>query len=214
MTRSEDWTDDDVHEFVAICERIEAATLDVLSVMFSESEARATAHNPHGDAVGLIQWMPDTRKNMGFRGDWHEFAAKGVGGQLPFVERYLAPHRGKFTSAGMVYLTVFLPACLSWPEIGPLTVITSLHGPFAFAYLPNKVFDREERGYITVQDLTDSTERASHGPRWEELSARVLAATLGESAAPTEREPVGIVTDCLPVPLYVDPDDTMPPDAA
>ncbi len=221
---SGDWTDDDVHEFVGVCARVEAAPLDVLAVMFSESEARATAHNvTGGNATGLIQFMEDTRKNLGFRGDWHEFAALGVAGQLPYVERYLAPHKGKLTSAGMVYLCVFLPACLTWPRVGPTTVVTAARGPFAFAYLPNKVFDRENRGYITVQDLTDSTARASHGPRWEELSGRVLAATLGESAAPldveaiTEREPAASVTeDCRPVPLYPDPDDDVkpPPEAA
>ncbi len=173
---SADWSDADVATFVADCIEVGASPLDVLAVIFSESGAHAEAHNPGGDATGLLQFMPTTLANFGWRGTWQQFGALGVSGQLPYMLRYLRVYRGKLTSASMVYLAVFLPACLTWPNLGPLTVITSGRGPFAFAYLPNKVFDREAKGYITLGDLGASAARASKGPRWDELAGRVVAA--------------------------------------
>ena len=186
---SADWTDGDVHALVALCKRVEAAPLDLLACMFNESEARAGAHNPHGDATGLIQFMPATRAGLGHHGTWQEFAALGVGGQLPYVERYFAPHRGRLTSAARVYLCMFLPACLGWRDLGDLTIITSLHGPLAWAYLPNRSLDGDDKGYITLGDLGRCAMRAAKGKRWDELAGRVQAAMREEDGPRCETAP-------------------------
>ncbi len=187
---SSDWTDEDVEAYVDGCTEAQVNPLHALGVMFSESNAHAEAHNPGGDATGLIQFMPQTRANMGFKGTWQAFAALGVAGQLPYFTRYLKTYRGQLTSPSRVYVAVFLPACLTWPRLNELSVITSSSGPFSFAYLPNKVFDREGKGYITMGDLSLAIDRASKGARWLELSERVSDVMKGR-----ETDPAGTMVD-------------------
>jgi hypothetical protein len=173
---TQDWSPADVAEFVALCKRVQVFPMDLLACMFNESDARAVAHNVGGDAVGLIQFVPQTRKNLGFHGTWQEFVQLGVTGQLPYVERYFVPYKGKLTSVSRVYAAMFLPATLGWPGLNELTTLTSMHGPLAWAYAPNRGLDIDDKGRITLGDLGRAAARAAHGKRWDELSGRVAAA--------------------------------------
>jgi hypothetical protein len=177
-TYSADWSDADVTELVALCRRVQIHPLHLLACMFSESNARADARNP-GDpsraavAVGLIQF---TKAWLGRDGDLDAVRTKGVAGQLPLVERYFTPFAGRLTTPARVYTAMFLPATLDWPGFNDTMVLTSLHGPLAWAYLPNRSLDHDDKGFISVADLGHAADRAAQGKRWTELSARVLGA--------------------------------------
>jgi hypothetical protein len=174
---SSDWTDADVDNYVPLCRRVQVHPLHLLACMFNESNARADARNP-GDvtkkavAVGLIQFTKAALPNY----DLDALRMQPVATQLPMVEHYLAPHMGRMTSTSLTYLALFLPACLTWPGLVDTTVITSLHGPLSFAYLPNRSFDHDGKGFITLHDLGAAANRAATGKRWTELSSRVLEA--------------------------------------
>jgi hypothetical protein len=174
---SSDWLDNDVATFAEGCTRNEVRPLDVLACMFSESSALAWARNPAdvkrpAVAVGLIQF---TRAWLGASADLDAFRALGVTGQLPSVERFFAPYRGKLTTPALIYCAMFLPAWLSKP-LGPTTVLTAPSGPYGWAYAPNRSLDHGGKGYINLDDLRQAATNAARGARWDELSGRVLAA--------------------------------------
>ncbi len=167
-----------------ICAALGCDPRDLLAVMMSESGVKATAHNPHGDASGLIQFMPATLKGLHFVGDHNTFRQLSATEQLGFVERYYAqfPTGKPWSSAGRLYQATFLPGTLG-PNQGPATVVCARGGKLAFAYEANPGFDTAHKGSITVGDLTASTQRAAHGSRWTELLARLAEARGSDDVA-------------------------------
>jgi hypothetical protein len=147
--------------------------VDLLGVMMNESGVKATAHNPNGDAGGLIQFMPQTLVNLGWTDGHDAFRRLSAEEQMPFVERYFQPYASKGLSpAARLYQATFLPATLdAGSDLD--TVVCGQNGPFAFAYGPNKGFDRDGKGFITVGDLQAAIDRAARGPRWDEIMARL-----------------------------------------
>lgn len=175
---SEDWTDADVAAFVALCGRVQVHAPDLLACMFNESDARASTRNPRDTsrpavAVGLIQF---TRAWLGKDADLDAFRTKSVGEQLRYVEQYFTAHIGQCTSRGKVYTALFLPACLTWPNLNDTTVLCGMQGPFAWAYRDNLSLDVGHKGWISVGDLAAKANAAAHGARWDELFTRVQTA--------------------------------------
>lgn len=165
----------------AACERIGASPFDVLGVMMNESGVRADAKNPTADANGLIQFMGDTLKGLGWEGTSEAFRRLSAEEQVPYVEAYFAPHKGKLGSPAACYLCTFLPALLA--HAGDMTfVLCAALGPLAWAYAANKGFDRAGNGHITVQDLAYAIDRACTGPRWNEIAVRMQAEIDGSKA--------------------------------
>jgi hypothetical protein len=138
----------------------------------SESGVRANAHNPHGDASGLIQFMPATLAGHGWRSGHVAFRTLDATAQLPFVRAYFLPHTGKLVSAAACYVATFLPALLRHAHDADF-VLTAKNGPLGWAYAPNAVFDRNKDYAITVGELEDAITRNCRGPRWAELTARL-----------------------------------------
>lgn len=151
----------------------------VRACMF-ESACWAQAHNPNGNAVGLIQFMPSTLQGLGWASGWQEFLKLDATAQVPFVKAYFAPHASNINSAALCYVTVFTPAnTASAARNGAgyiLTSNTEHGGKFASAYDNNKVFDTAKKGYITVQDLSDAIARTTKGNRWENIKRNMKAA--------------------------------------
>ena len=149
--------------------------------MMSESGVKATAHNPNGDASGLIQFMPKILVGLGWTSGPDAFRELSAEEQLPFVEKFFTPYVPKgLSSAARLYQATFLPATL---DLGsePNTVICQQGGINSFAYGPNKVFDRDGDGAITVGELQAAIDRNTQGPRWAEIVARLNGTALDET---------------------------------
>jgi hypothetical protein len=189
-TLTTDWSDADVSAELDFCDTIGCDDPTVpLQVWANESDNKAGAHNPNGDASGIFQLMPETAKGLGYplSGDPHlaNFRALGVAGQLKWAVRYYGAHAGKVNTVGEFYTCTFLPALLDCAKDLQF-ILCGQRGPLAWAYQANQGFDVGRRGFITVQDLVDAAQRAT-GPRTRELIARVLAAKAAR--APTDPAP-------------------------
>lgn len=94
---------------------------DILAVMVSESGINPSAHNPHGGATGLMQFMPSSLKGVGFQGSPSEFSALSGEEQLPYVKKLIEGNMrlngGPFTSAAQYYVAVFWPVGLKLPGV-------------------------------------------------------------------------------------------------
>jgi hypothetical protein len=184
-----DWSDADVQALLAFCDAIGCQDPTVpLQVWANESDNKAGAHNPNGDASGIFQLMPQTARGMGYPLDTDPhldaFRASGVSAQLRWATRYYAPHKNKVGTVGEFYVCTFLPALLDCAK-DPNSVLCALGGPLAWAYRANAGFDPTGRGFIAVSDLVAAAQRAT-GPRTRELIARVLAA---KALVPTDAAP-------------------------
>jgi hypothetical protein len=164
-------TDAFFQELKAISARLGSDPGDLLAVMVSESNVDPKAQNPHGKATGLIQFMPQTLKGLGWTAGPDEFRTLSAEQQLPYVEKYYRPHRGKLTSAGRLYQATFLPATLK--NSTESTVIAAPGGPNAKAYAANKGLDTNKDGVITVSDLTERLNLKKQTDRWKSLAARL-----------------------------------------
>jgi hypothetical protein len=156
---------------------------DLLSVMQNESGVRATAHNPNGHASGLIQFMPKILRNLGWNFDPDNATnaenfrrlVRAEEQAAQWVLEYFRPYIGKLVSSATIYQATFLPATLSLGS-DPSTVICdpSADPPLnPTAYEPNKGFDTDKKGYITVGDLQNAIDRATTGSRWNGIVDRL-----------------------------------------
>ena len=183
-----DWSDEDVSAELDFCDALEIDDPSVpLQVWANESDNRASAHNPNGDASGIFQLMPATAKGLGYplAGDptLAAYRALGVSGQLRWATRYYGPHRGLISTVARLYLCTFLPALLECgDDMG--AVLAAKGGTLGWAYDANwRSFDPRGTGVITVQSLVDAAARAT-GPRTRELIGRVQAAKAVRDTAP------------------------------
>lgn len=187
-----DWTDADVGAFLDFCDAVEIIDETVpLQVWANESDNRAGAHNPNGDASGVFQLMPSTAGDLGYplARDPHlvAFRASGVSGQLPWAAKFYGNHKGQVGTVARFYLCTFLPALLSCAD-DPNRILAGENGPLAWAYVANRGFDADGNGYIRVGDLVAAAVRAT-GPRTRELIGRVQAAKLGRQATDPDPAP-------------------------
>lgn len=164
-----DWTQDDFFALMRHCAWLECAVLDMLAVMYAESGARATAANPASSARGLIQFMKGTDGTY-FGWSEKEFLALGVYGQLPYVLRHFAPHKGQLKTPGTLYTAVFLPAFVR--EAADPEYVLCSREKLGWAFTANAVFDADGDGRIQVFELEQAIRRNATGPRWRELCER------------------------------------------
>lgn len=181
MTTSGDLSDDFFSAIGQTAVILQCNPQDLLSVMQSESGLRATAHNPNGNASGLIQFMPSILRGLGWDSDPDDTTdAANFRAQVraeeqasKWVLQYFQPHVGKLVSGAALYQATFLPATLSLGS-DPSTVISDpVNGPNPGAYAANKVFDTQSKGFITVGDLQDAINRNATGSRWQSVVDRL-----------------------------------------
>lgn len=101
--------------------------------------------NPFSNAVGLIQFVEPTARLLGTTTD--ALARMTFAGQLEYVKRYFAPHRGKLHSLADMYLAVFTPAGIGRSSTDVL------YAQGQKAYEQNAGLDRDQKGFITVGDV-------------------------------------------------------------
>lgn len=195
--------------------------LDLLRPLMNESGLSFSAHNPNGDASGIFQAMPFILRGLGFHGAGAYTEAAGAyaaaraakdrpamhaldvalaaafrtldaDGQLPWLERYYTPHKGKLVNATAVYLGTFTPAWIDHAS-EPGFVLCAADGRHdgpgidtatsRVWYAANRGLDKNRDGAITVSDLTTTIHDADFGPRWDEICVRHLAALADLHAA-------------------------------
>lgn len=172
------WSDDEIMALRAMAARLEVDPRDLVKVMCHESGCSPAAHNP-GGAVGLIQFEPDTLRDEGWTQGTDAFARLSVLQQLPYVERYFSARKSAILAAGgglgPLYVATFLPALL--PGSADMThVLCATHGPLAWAYAGNRVFDADNNGHITVGDMVRAAEGAyARSPTGQAIVARLDA---------------------------------------
>jgi putative peptidoglycan binding protein len=167
-----------------VADELEARPLDLLKCWKSESDVRAAAHNPNGDASGIFQAMPATLVGLGWGKDTAAYRRLTATQQLEWALRYYRPYRGKLVSVGAVYTATFLPALIAHAG-NPDFVLTAKSGPLGWAYAPNAVFDRNGDLAITVGELEDAVRRNCIGARWTELLARLEGRVAQQPTEPT-----------------------------
>lgn len=128
------------------------------------------AYNQFGGARGLWQAMPNTLKWMGwtpFNEDYKsangEFRNLSIPKQIAWSRMYLDTWRKKFDienwdTARDMYLANFMPAYLIHRKDPEYVIID--HERWPLGYKVNAGFDREKKGYITIQDLQIAIDRA------------------------------------------------------
>lgn len=107
---------------------------------------RTDVRNPYSRAVGLIQFIEPTAKNLGTTTD--ALARMSFAQQLEYVKKYFAPVRGKIHSLDDMYLAVFSPKGIGQPASAVLFVKGQA------GYDQNEGLDAAGDGTITVGDVT------------------------------------------------------------
>jgi hypothetical protein len=168
---------------------------DLLNVMAVESGIDPTAHNQGGNASGLLQFMPSTLKNLGFKGTHADFRQLNGVDQLDYVKKLIQSNMkfngGPFTSAAQYYVANFLPIALKLPGIkngDPNTIIVaknpdkphlpgiSTHQESIF-YNSNPVLDADRDGAITYGDIQTVLNRAANGKNFRSAVAQLQNTT-------------------------------------
>jgi len=157
---------------------------DMLAVMYSESQCRATAWNDNPKTVppdqrwnasGLIQFMPATLAALGWKAGHEAFRRIGATEQLRWVDAYYRPYKGRLGSVAALYVATFLPALIDHAGDSEF-VLTAKAASLAWAYLPNAAFDAKFDLRITVGELDAAVCKNCRGGRWAELRGRLREA--------------------------------------
>jgi hypothetical protein len=127
----------------------------LMSVMYSESRFNSKAVNFKGSgAVGLIQFMPNTAKELGTTtakiGKMTELE------QLDFVFQYLDIYRkkyGEYKSLTDLYLAIL------YPKAREGEICFELYGFPSKAYKQNKGLDYDKNGSVTTWDIEKRMQR-------------------------------------------------------
>jgi hypothetical protein len=156
----------------AMCGRLGCHPVQLALVMYSESGLRASALNPSGKAAGINQLVPDTLRGLGWPHGPEAFAGLDAEAQLPWVEKFYAPHRPLgLTSIGRLYQLNFLPATAA-PDQDSSTVLAERGGVHGRAYADNAILDHDHDGRITLGDLAATALSRRAEARWKEIEGR------------------------------------------
>lgn len=95
---------------------------DLLAVMVSESGLNPSAYEAKYKGSGLVGFMPDTLRGLGFKGDWKDFSALSGEEQLDWLRKlirnYTAANGGRpLDSAGKYYTANLWPVALRLPGV-------------------------------------------------------------------------------------------------
>ena len=121
---------------------------DLLALMYSECALNPSHIEKSSRAVGLIQFMPSTARNLGYTTE--QIANMSATDQLDLVEKYIkssSPYKnGEELDAGTLYAVMFLPG-----RAKKNTLCSK--GESYYTY--NSGLDMDRDGVITKQDLAN-----------------------------------------------------------
>lgn len=159
--------------WVAMAQRLGADPIDLMRVAYAETGVSPTAHDPRSNAGGLIGFMPSTLRGLGWKGSPEEFRELSATQQVPYVEAYYRPYKGRLRDDGLVYVANFLPAYLSAAVAGGDSYVLTRQGE-AF-YDQNQILDRDGDGEITVGDLRRHLAIQDRGTRYDTIERELRA---------------------------------------
>lgn len=107
----------------------------------------ANVRNKLSGGTGLIQFMPTTAGLLGTT--TQELAGMTPLRQLDYVEKYLAPYKGRITNIDDLYMTILWPAAVGKPDAYPLWVNELRHPK---AYIQNAGLDRNKDGIVEKRE--------------------------------------------------------------
>lgn len=92
---------------------------DLLAVMVSESGIDPSAHEHQFNGGGIIGFMPQTLKNLNFKGTPEDFRKLSGEEQLDYVKKLISSNQNnqQLTSPAQYYINNFVPAALKLPGI-------------------------------------------------------------------------------------------------
>ena len=114
-------------ELVAVAERLSAPPFALANLIQFESGWNPQAINKISGASGLIQFMPRTAARLGTTVE--AIRRLDAAGQLPLVEKYLAPFEGRLGSQQAVAMAVFYPVAMTWPDDKPFPAAVQRANP-------------------------------------------------------------------------------------
>jgi len=192
-------------KLVQICSELQMKPEALLLIMKLESGISPTAHNPAGNASGLIQFMPSTLKNMGYTDGHEKFRTLDAVTQLDYVKSYIEQNMklngGPFKSAARCYVSIFFPVALGLPGVQRedfSTPIVSADGAqpkyksvspsfVAKAYAQNKGLDTDKDGVITYGDLDRKLQSLANNKDYIEAVQSLRAVNGGSMEEATDK---------------------------
>jgi peptidoglycan hydrolase-like protein with peptidoglycan-binding domain len=136
-------------------------------------------------AVGLIQFMPSTAQTLGTSTE--QLAAMTDVGQLEYVRRYFSNFAGRLHSLSDVYLAVLFPSAIGRKPEDIIFPAGSV------SYEQNRGFDRANKGFVTVSDITSSINGFANSVRarlaFEPTSSELNPPPKAPSAPPSLASP-------------------------
>lgn len=175
------WNDDDYRALVQAAAQVNARPMDLLLVLTAESGLNPQAiakvdGKPY--ARGLNQITPVNANGMKLSTEeWESISDMTPRENLPYVVKSLRSAVGsiQFRDAGMLYQVNFAPATLKKGSADDLVLYAMPSG----GYMNNRVFDKTNKGYITVGDLRKHLEMVSQGSTFRTHAARLAAVVPG-----------------------------------
>jgi len=139
----------------SVSEDLDVAPEWLMSVMYSESKFDAKVANHKGSgAVGLIQWMPSTARDLGTT--TRELGRLSHTKQLDYVYKYLNNVKrkyGAFKSITDLYLAILYPKALDGDYC------YTLYAHPSKAYTQNSILDENKDQRVTVKDIDSRLKR-------------------------------------------------------
>lgn len=162
---------------------------DLLVVMISESGLNPAAVEHTYKGSGLVGFMPDTLKGLGFKGTWEDFTKLTGEQQLDYVKKLVANYTqlngSPLTSAGQYYTANLWPIALKLSGVkngdpntpiieanpekaGPNNQYSKKYYDLGYkinanfesqAYKANPLFDKDHKGAITYGDMIKQAEK-------------------------------------------------------
>lgn len=107
-----------------------------------------SVQNPYSKATGLIQFMSSTARNLGTT--LEDLRNMSDVEQLDWVYKYFLPYKGRMRNLEDTYLAVFMPS-----QMGK-SADSVVASEGSAVYTQNSGFDRDQKGYFTVGDITSA----------------------------------------------------------
>ena len=138
---------------IAICAGLGADPSHLMAAMAYETGETfsPSIQNKKTGATGLIQFMPKTAVGLGTTTT--ALKAMTAVAQLNFVEKYLAPFKGKMIALSDVYMTILWPKSVGKSEAFVLFAAPST------AYVVNKGLDVNKDGEVTKGEAADKVQK-------------------------------------------------------
>lgn len=139
-----------------VAQKLGTTSQALLAVMKQESGLNPQAVNPHSNARGLIQFMPDTARRLGTTVD--DIYNMDAVQQLDYVYKYYSMTGVGDGSVGDLYMATFMPKYVGYPD-NHILGRSGEHGFSGKVYAQNSGLDRNKDGTITVGDVKTSVQR-------------------------------------------------------